>query len=911
MKKTISLILVLTVLLSSFSMFVYADEFTDESATYAVQLLKSLNIVQGDENGNLNYYDKVTRAEFAKMAVASSSYRNSVAVTSNVSPFPDVKYTYWGATYIKTAVDAGYINGYPDSTFRPESFVLLEEGVTICLKLLGYSDTDFIGMWPQGQMAKANDLELLDNVSCVTGEYMSRIDVMNLIYNTLSCNTKTGTNLMSSFNYICHQDAVIVMNNETDPDVDENKIVTSKGVLKFKSKDVNLYVGYKGDLYLDSNNYITAFVPKEKLDEDDYKAALSAQGYTVYEDEAIIMTSEFDSEITKGKVVTSKGALKYRDESVNWYIGYEGDIYLDSDGEIMKFAPKEKLSDDDYKLYLSAQGYVTYDDVVIIATSNEDSSVAANKIVTSDGTFTVNSDFDKTLSGRKGKLIVKVDPSKGNTVFSFVPCEQIIENYTLNTVLDNSILVYSGNVSSAITLDTETVIYYKSSQGTASTIKNMASLGDTVKVYKDTNGKVDYITIGSGSMSGPYILSTTEMLYSMGANSSTKYYRDGKSVEATDLNVNDVVYYSKEINAVWAYSDKVAGVYESASPSKDNITTVTVSGKTYGIETAQAYSKLVTGGAYNFGDSVILLLGKNGQVADVISTVNNIIYGYVTEASSKSYTYTSGETYTSNYVEVMLADGSTFEYKVNKNYSSYISSLCSIKVTNGIATLNKVTTGNTGITGNFVYGKMRIGSTFLAEDVEILDVMTTSSADTPAAVTVYPQRLDGCTISSSDVLYYTKNSEGKIDMLFLNDFTGDGYLYGIVSDVSFNTGNTSSRPSSYSVYADGNVYTTNIAKSFAKGDVLQIYVSPSARVEKANELIKVPGKITEVDYTSLKTSNTTYKISGNVRVYMEKRIGADSQYYVAAMSDINENTIVEAYYTSSSDKLIRVIVIKN
>ena len=747
MKKLISITLVLTMLFSLCTLDVSAKE-TD----YAVQFLKSLGIVKGDENGNMNLYDNVTRAEFAKMTIASSSYRNSVATSSYISPFPDVKYSYWGSSYIKTAVDAGYINGYPDSTFKPENNVLLEEGVTICLKLLGYTDSDFPGVWPQGQMAKANELELIDNVTTKLGESMKRIDVMNLIYNTLSCKSKSGTMLISSFNYTC------------------------------------------------------------------------------------------------------------------------------------------------------------YEDTVLIATSDVDSSVPHNKVVTTNGTFTINEDFDKNLSGRKGTLIVKNDSSKGNVVFSFIPESQEVESYTLNTIIDNSILVYSGNVSSTIELENDTVIYYKSSQKAIESVKSAATFGDIVKVYKDSDGSIEYITIGSGVIGGPYILSSAESVYNLGADSSTQYYRNGRTSSVSELQTNDVIYYSKEINAIWAYSDKIAGVYENATPTKDNIKSITVSGKTYEIETATAYAKLVTGGKYNFGDSVVLLLGRNGKVADVISSVNTTIYGYVTKASLKSYTYTSGEIYTSNYVEIMTADGSFFEYKVNKDYSSYLSSICSVKVTNGVANLNKVNTGNTGIYGTFTYGNMMIGSASLAPDVKILDVMTTKSEETPAAVTSYPQRLDGCYISSTDVLYYTKNSDGKIDTLFLNDCTGDGYTYGVVSDVTYNQGSTSKKPSSYTVFTKDNTYTTNIAKLFSVGDAVRVYTT-GGKISRIYPMIKISEKITEFDYDSLETSKATYKISGDVNVYKEVRTNNDVQYYIAAISDVFESDSVKAFYSSADDKLVRVLII--
>jgi hypothetical protein len=96
-------------------------------------------------------------------------------------------------------------------------------------------------------------------------------------------------------------------------------------------------------------------------------------------------------------------------------------------------------------------------------------------------------------------------------------------------------------------------------------------------------------------------------------SSSAKYYRNHKSASASDMALNDVVYYSNKLDTIWMYSDKILGVYEKATPSKENLTAVTVSGVSYNIETNEAFSKLATGGEFEYGDSVVLLLGKNGN----------------------------------------------------------------------------------------------------------------------------------------------------------------------------------------------------------------------------------------------------------------------------------------------------------
>ena len=101
--------------------------------------------MSGDENGNLNLTQNVTRAQFAKMAVSASVYKEAAKSSFGVSPYSDVPYSHWAAGYISAAKSAGWINGYLDGTFRPNQSVKLEEAVNIVLKLLGYSSADMRG----------------------------------------------------------------------------------------------------------------------------------------------------------------------------------------------------------------------------------------------------------------------------------------------------------------------------------------------------------------------------------------------------------------------------------------------------------------------------------------------------------------------------------------------------------------------------------------------------------------------------------------------------------------------------------------------------------------------------------------------------------------------------------------------
>mgnify|MGYP005966675627 CR=1 FL=1 len=83
----------------------------------AAQVLAALDIMTGDESGNLNLSAPVTRAEFVKMLMAASPI--SVGDVTYVSPYPDVPASHWAAPYVEAAVTAGYVTGYLDGTFRP------------------------------------------------------------------------------------------------------------------------------------------------------------------------------------------------------------------------------------------------------------------------------------------------------------------------------------------------------------------------------------------------------------------------------------------------------------------------------------------------------------------------------------------------------------------------------------------------------------------------------------------------------------------------------------------------------------------------------------------------------------------------------------------------------------------------
>ena len=159
----------------------------------AAQVLAALDIMVGDESGNLNLGATVTRAEFTKLAVAASTSRDAVGDTVSVKPYPDVPQSHWAAPYIKAAVDLGLVQGDLHGNFNPGRSITLAEGVTIVLRLLGYQDSDFTGVWPSGQMAQYRALKLNEGVTAGQDSAMTRRDALYLFYNLMITKNKEGS----------------------------------------------------------------------------------------------------------------------------------------------------------------------------------------------------------------------------------------------------------------------------------------------------------------------------------------------------------------------------------------------------------------------------------------------------------------------------------------------------------------------------------------------------------------------------------------------------------------------------------------------------------------------------------------------------------------------------------------------
>jgi len=187
MKKLISIILSLAIILS-LSIPTSASSLPGDDDIETI--LDVMGIMTYDARGSFNEGQYVTRAALAKILVTASQYKGAASGSSRISPFSDVLHTHWGAPYISVASKNKFMTGYSDGSFRPNSYIKYEDALSAMLRLLGYTNSDYTGAYPSGQIAKASDIGLSDGVNSTVGNPVIRSEMAKLVYNLLNTPAK-------------------------------------------------------------------------------------------------------------------------------------------------------------------------------------------------------------------------------------------------------------------------------------------------------------------------------------------------------------------------------------------------------------------------------------------------------------------------------------------------------------------------------------------------------------------------------------------------------------------------------------------------------------------------------------------------------------------------------------------------
>ena len=166
LKKVLALVVVFAMMISTVAFASYPD--VDATADYAaaVELLSALDVLKGDDQGNFNPENTITRAEFAAVVCRALGLENSANSAKGATAFTDVAADHWASGYINLASQQKIVNGRGNGIFDPNGNVTFAEAVKMLVVALGYEPmASQRGGYPTGYLTVANSTKMTANVS--------------------------------------------------------------------------------------------------------------------------------------------------------------------------------------------------------------------------------------------------------------------------------------------------------------------------------------------------------------------------------------------------------------------------------------------------------------------------------------------------------------------------------------------------------------------------------------------------------------------------------------------------------------------------------------------------------------------------------------------------------------------------
>lgn len=603
MKRIVSLLLC-AILLST---QVMTGAFAAPSSQDAQMVIRALGIMNGDGSGNLNLDKNVSRAEFAKMLIAASSYKDAAQSGAPASSFSDVPSTHWAASYIRLAAQNGWMTGYSDGTFRPNGIITYEEGASAVLKLLGFDATDLTGNYPSAQIAKFTSLSLNDGLTISQGQTLTRMQCMYIFYNLMSAKNKEGIVYGTSLGY------TIADNGQ----IDYAKIVQSdmKGPYVIDGQSASSIVPFSLESATIYRNGISS-VASAIIQYDIIYYNENVQSVWVYSDRVVgtysaasPSTASPDTVTVAGNTYTVSGAsARHKLSSAGEYVpGDVVSLLLGMDGSVVDVISGDVAATVYYGMVnklsfqtigQSASSSVTQHTLSVICTDGitRDVAVSSTKyeegsfvIITYDkGDLTVDSLPSKTLSGKinnEGTTLGQLSFASDVSIMDVSETDEYVFLYPSRlagyTLQAKDVRFYALNANNEISH-----MILSDATGDQYTYGIMTSVSETTS--DGLSGTYKYMISGT-----EYSISTSGMIYtasegpsifykdSDGGISSIRSLRDVALTELSALSAsaNSKTYRVSDDVQVYIYSSyKHYNKYYAASLSAINTTDYTLTG---------------------------------------------------------------------------------------------------------------------------------------------------------------------------------------------------------------------------------------------------------------------------------------------------------------------------------------------
>ena len=187
LKRALSLLLSSTMVLGMLVMGSSAAGYQDVDASNvnqeAIEVLQTVGIMTGDQNGNFNPDGSITRNE---MAVVMAHLLNlDYDYYRGTNPFTDVP--EWAAPYVAACAAEGVVAGIGNGQYGGNNKVTAAEASLMIMKALGYFQNaeDFGSDWQVATIRQASYINLFANINSDADSALTRAQVAQLVLNGL------------------------------------------------------------------------------------------------------------------------------------------------------------------------------------------------------------------------------------------------------------------------------------------------------------------------------------------------------------------------------------------------------------------------------------------------------------------------------------------------------------------------------------------------------------------------------------------------------------------------------------------------------------------------------------------------------------------------------------------------------
>lgn len=117
----------------------YGDVKGDRWSATAISYMSDMGMLKGYPDGSFKPEAPITRAEFAAMAARFADLKGGEKTFIDLAP------THWAYDVVRKAAGAGWIEGYPDGSFKAEKSITRAEVVTVTNRMLNRkADSAFV-----------------------------------------------------------------------------------------------------------------------------------------------------------------------------------------------------------------------------------------------------------------------------------------------------------------------------------------------------------------------------------------------------------------------------------------------------------------------------------------------------------------------------------------------------------------------------------------------------------------------------------------------------------------------------------------------------------------------------------------------------------------------------------------------